>query len=477
VYDLIVIGSGPAGEKGAAQAAYFGKSVALVEREPVLGGACVNTGTVPSKTLRESALHLSGFRQRGFRETVEMKIKGGVSVAEFMHRKNLVVEREWKRIEENLRRHKVDRYVGAARFQSPNRIEVVTSSGTTDLEGSVILIATGSSPYRPSSVPFDDEVICDSDTILHIATIPQTMAVVGAGVIGCEYASIFAALGVDIHLIDGRTSLLPHMDREIVRVLLGEMQSRLGVTLHLGSDVDSIERIGEEADVTLKDSSSFVVDKVLYAAGRSSNTADLNLEAAGVKTGNRGVLIVNEKYQTSAENIYAAGDVIGFPALASTSMEQARVAMVHAFDLKYKTRVAVNLPYAIYTIPELSTIGMTEEMCREKGIDFEVGRAFYRSNARGQIIGDTKGMIKLVFDTGEFRLLGVHIVGENASELLHIGMMVMQFGGTINAFIEGVFNFPTLSEAYKYAAYDGLGNVARERTNPDRRHLPVKELA
>lgn len=477
MYDLIVIGSGPAGEKGAAQAAYFGKSVALIEREPVLGGACVNTGTVPSKTLRESALHLSGFRQRGFRGTVEMKIRDDVSIGEFMHRKNLVVEREWKRIEENLRRHKVGRYVGSARFQSPTRIEVVTSSGTTLLEGKIILIATGSSPYRPSNVPFDDNAICDSDTILHIDAIPQTMAVVGAGVIGCEYASIFAALGVDVHLVDGRTSLLPHIDREIVRILLGEMQSRLGVTLHLGCDVETIERVGGKVNVTLKDSSCFVVDKVLYAAGRSSNSADLNLPAAGVRTGNRGLIIVNERYQTSTENIYAAGDVIGFPALASTSMEQARVAMVHAFDLKYKTAVAKNLPYGIYTIPELSTIGLTEEQCRERQINFDVGRAFYRSNARGQIIGDTKGLIKLIFDAGDFRLLGVHIVGENASELLHIGMMVMQFEGTINAFIESVFNFPTLGEAYKYAAYDGLGNVARERTNPKARRQPVKELA
>lgn len=477
MYDLIVIGSGPAGEKGAAQAAYFGKTVALIEREPVLGGACVNTGTIPSKTLRESALHLSGFRQRGFRGTVEMKIKNDVTIGEFMHRKNLVVEREWRRIEENLERHKVDRYVGSARFLSPNRLEVASATGTTTLEGTIILIATGSSPYRPSSVPFDDKMICDSDTILHIETIPGSMAVVGAGVIGCEYASIFAALGVDVHLVDGRTSLLPHIDREIVRVLLGEMENRLGVTLHLGCDVETIERVGNEVSVTLKDGTCFVVDKVLYAAGRTSNSAALNLPAAGVNTGNRGLIIVNERYQTSTPNIYAAGDVIGFPALASTSMEQARVAMVHAFDLKYKTRVAANLPYGIYTIPELSTIGLTEEQCRERAIDFEVGRAFYRSNARGQIIGDTKGLIKLVFDAGSLRLLGVHIVGENASELLHIGMMVMQFEGTINAFIESVFNFPTLSDAYKYAAYDGLGNVARERTNPAHGHTPVKELA
>ncbi len=281
--------------------------------------------------------------------------------------------------------------------------------------------------------------------------------------IGCEYASIFAALGVEVHLVDARSTLLPHMDREIVRVLLGEMQTRLGVTLHLACEVQTIEKCDDKVSMTLRNGTCIVVDTVLYAAGRSSNVADLNLDAAGVKTGNRGLVLVNENYQTSVPNIYAAGDVIGFPALASTSMEQARVAMVHAFNLKYKTKVASLLPYAIYTIPELSTAGVTEEECRAKSLPHEVGRAYFRNNARGQIIGDTKGLIKLVFDPDSLKLLGVHIVGENASELLHIGMMVMQFGGTINAFIDSVFNFPTLSDAYKYAAYDGLGNVARKR--------------
>jgi NAD(P) transhydrogenase len=463
MYDLIVIGSGPAGEKGAAQAAYFGKTVALIEREPVLGGACVNTGTIPSKTLRESALHLSGFRQRGFRDAVDISIKGEVTIGDFMYRKDHVVEREWRRIEENLRRHKVDRHSGTARFLTPNHIEITNATGKEQLEGTIILIATGSSPVRPDNVPFDDVQICDSDTILTMSKIPKSMAVVGAGVIGCEYASIFAALGVEVHLIDGRTSLLPHLDREIVKVLLGELQNRLGVNLHLGVDVDTIEQRGDDVNVTLKNGSAFDTDKVLYAAGRNSNTAELDLPAAGVNTGSRGIIAVNENYQTNVPNIYAAGDVIGFPALASTSMEQARVAMVHAFDLKYKTRVAPILPYAIYTIPELSTVGMTEENCKAKGMPCEVGRAFYRNNARGNIIGDTKGLIKLVFDPESLELRGVHIVGENASELLHIGMLVMQFGGTINAFIDSVFNFPTLAEAYKYAAYDGLGNVARKR--------------
>lgn len=463
MYDLIVIGSGPAGEKGAAQAAYFGKRVALIEREAMPGGACVNTGTIPSKTLRESALHLSGFRQRGFTNAVEVTMKS-ITIDDFMFRKQLVLEKEWQRIEDNFRRHDIDRYQGRARFLSPTEIAVTDGGEEKTLQGRFILIATGSSPYRPSTVPFDDDAVCDSDTILQIGRIPATLAVVGAGVIGCEYASIFAALGVEVHLIDARSSLLPHMDREIVRILLGEMQTRLGVILHLACEVQNVEKSGEKVSLTLRNGQCVVVDTVLHAAGRSSNVGDLNLEAVGVKTGNRGLVLVNDHYQTNVPNIYAAGDVIGFPALASTSMEQARVAMVHAFDLKYKTKVASLLPYGIYTIPELSTVGMTEDECKSKGVAYEVGRAYFRNNARGLIIGDSKGLIKLIFNPDTLKLLGVHIVGENASELLHIGMMVMQYDGTINAFIESVFNFPTLSDAYKYAAYDGLGNVARAKT-------------
>jgi NAD(P) transhydrogenase len=289
------------------------------------------------------------------------------------------------------------------------------------------------------------------------------MAVVGAGVIGCEYASIFAALGVEVHLINNRPYLLPFVDREIAEVLLREMQNRVGLRAHLGSEVTSLVKGNGRVTLNLKDRTTVVAEKVLYTAGRTSNTTALDLEAAGVNVGERGLLKVNENFQTNVPNIYAAGDVIGFPALASTSMEQARVAMVHAFDLKYKTRVASILPYGIYTIPEVSTVGLTEEQCQEQGIDYECGRALYRNNARGQIIGDTQGLIKLLFERQTLKLLGVHIVGENASELLHVGMMAMQFGGTVNAFIDAVFNFPTLSEAYKYAAYDGLGNVARRR--------------
>ena len=462
-FDLIVIGAGPAGEKGAAQAAYFKKKVAIVEREPVVGGACVNTGTVPSKTLREAAIQLTGFKQREV-YGVDIALKNNVTIADLMARKQQVIDKEWRMIEKNLDRHRVARYHGDARMVSDHEVQIDRRDGSSDrISGAVILIATGSSPNRPASIPFDDEFVYDSDSILKLDRIPESMAVVGAGVIGCEYASIFASLGTRVSLVDGRTSLLPHIDREIAKQLLSRFQTQLGIDLYLGSPVKTISRKDSGISVALENGFAIEAEKCLFAAGRISNTATLNLEGVGVTLGKNGVVIVNENYQTSVPNIYAAGDVIGFPALASTSMEQARVAMVHAFDLKYKTKVATLLPYAIYTIPELAAIGLTEQDCREKKIDVELGRAYYRNNARGQIIGDDAGMIKLVFDPNTLKLYGVHVIGENASEILHVGMVTMHYEGTINAFIECVFNFPTLGEAYKYAAYDGLGNVARRQ--------------
>ena len=460
-YDLVVIGSGPAGEKGAAQAAYFGKRVALVERQQVLGGACVNTGTIPSKTLREAALQLSGFRQREL-FGMELALRDDSTLGQLMNRKRQVIDQEWELIENNLQKHKVDRYHGIARFTGPHDLIIQNGPSHQAIRGEIILIATGSSPHRASSIPFDDKSICDSDSILEMDQMPKSLAVIGAGVIGCEYASIFAALSVPVFLIDGRTSLLGHMDQEIVQILLASLNNRLNVTLHLGVEVRAVN-LDKEVVLELADGQTIRAEKVLVAAGRNGNTADLDLSAAGVLPGPRGLIPVNERYQTNVPNIYAAGDVIGFPALASTSMEQGRVAMVHAFDLKYKTKVASILPYGIYTIPEMSTVGLTEEQCIEQGINAAVGRARFERNPRGRIIGDEEGLIKLVFDADSLKLLGVHIVGENASELLHVGMMVMHLGGTISAFVESVFNYPTLGDAYKYAAYDGLDNVARAR--------------
>jgi NAD(P) transhydrogenase len=461
-YDLVVIGAGPAGEKGAAQAAWFGLRVALVEKRKVPGGACVNTGTVPSKTLRESALHLSGFKQRDV-YGIDIALQSDVKLSQLMSRRREVVERQHEQIERNLVRHQIDRYHGSASFVNAHDVLVQDGEEEQVLRGEVILIATGSSPYRPPLFPFDDASICDSDSILELDRIPASLAVVGAGVIGCEYASIFGALGSEVHLVDGRTSLLANLDRETVELLIHAMSRRFNVTPHLGSDVRAVRSGGRETELELQDGSVIRAEKVLVAAGRSSNTGGLRLQAAGVETGPRGVILVNERYQTNVPNIFAAGDVIGFPALASTSMEQARVAMVHAFDLKYKTKVSPILPYAIYTIPEVAMVGLTEEQCQEKGLAYAVGRARYQNSARGQIIGDEEGLIKLLFDPETLKLHGIHIVGESASELLHVGMMVMQLGGTIHAFIDSVFNYPTLGDAYKYAAYDGLGNVARSR--------------
>jgi NAD(P) transhydrogenase len=459
-YDLIVIGAGPAGEKGAALAAHFGKSVAMIQSEVVPGGACVNTGTIPSKTLRESALHLSGFRQRGL-HGVDMALRGDIHVSDFLQRKREVCEKEWDLIEENLRWNGIERYRGIGRMVSPHEVVVDTSGHDITLHGETILIATGSSPFRAPQIPFDDVCIYDSDTVLDLDRIPKTMAVVGAGVIGCEYASIFAALGIKMTLIDGRTELLSHVDREIVDVLLREMKNRLRINLQLGNNVEDIQVADDCVSLKLSNGRTIAAEKVLFAAGRQSNTADLNLEAVGVKTGDRGIIPVNEYYQTNLPNIYAAGDVIGFPALASTSMEQARVAVVHAFHLAYENELVKQWPYGIYTIPELSMIGKTEEECMKAGVDYEVGRAYYRNNARGQIVGDTAGMLKLVFDPETRKILGIHMVGENASELIHIGMMVMQLGGTIDIFVQAVFNYPTLSDIYKHAADDGLSRLLR----------------
>jgi NAD(P) transhydrogenase len=461
-YDLIVIGSGPAGEKGAALAAQFGKSVAFIQREVVPGGACVNTGTIPSKTLRESALHLSGFKQRGL-HGVDVALRSDITVSDFLQRKREVCEKEWDLIEENLRWSGIERYRGVGRLVSPHEVMVDSAGHDIALQGDVILIATGSSPLRSEEIPFDDIIIYDSDTVLDLDRIPKTMAVVGAGVIGCEYAAIFAALGIKVTLIDGRTELLSHVDREIVDVLLREMKNRLRINLQLGNNVEDIQVGDECVSLTLTNKRVINAEKVLFAAGRKSNTEDLNLENAGVESGERGLIPVNEHYQTNIPNIYAAGDVIGFPALASTSMEQARVAVVNAFDLPYESKLVKEWPYGIYTIPEMSMIGKTEEQCLKSGTDYEVGRAYYRNSSRGQIIGDTAGMLKLIFDPADRTILGIHMVGESASELIHTGMMVMQLNGTIDTFVQTVFNYPTLGDIYKHAADDGLRRLARRR--------------
>ena len=455
-YDLIVIGSGPAGEKGAAQAAYFGKRVALIERAEQVGGAGINTGTVPSKTLREAALYFSGLQQRGL-YGIDYSLKEHLSVKDFMHREKVVVENEHRLIETNIHRHHITLLHGEASFKDAHTVKIAAADGETIISGDFVLIATGSSPYHPPDIAFDGDLIYDSDSILHMNRIPKTMAVVGGGVIGTEYASIFTALGVQVTLIEPKERVLPFVDTEMIHRLMDQLKL-LGLRFALGDKMTSIERHENHVQLTLETRGILEFDIALIASGRQSNVQELGLDQIGVKMGNRGLVIVDEKFQTSVSNIYAAGDVIGFPALASTSMDQARIAMVHAFGLAYKEHMSPVLPLAVYAIPEISSVGLTEDDCMAKQIPYLIGRAFYENNPRGQIIGDMSGMIKLIFAPQDKKLLGAHIIGEQASELIHVAAHVMLSNGTIDAFIHSVYNYPTLSDLYKYAAYDGLGN-------------------
>ncbi|MDO8542318.1 MAG: Si-specific NAD(P)(+) transhydrogenase [Opitutaceae bacterium] len=465
-YDLIVIGSGPAGEKGAAQAAYFGRKVALIEREPVLGGAAANTGTLPSKTLRETALYLSGFRQRGL-YGVNMTLKDQVTARDFLYRERQVQHTEHMRIIANLRRHDIQLYKGMASFTDPHTIRIENRDATpVNLTAECILIATGSHPFRPTVFPFHDARVYDSDTILNLHDIPREMLVVGGGVIGCEYACMFAALGIRVTLLEGRDRLLTFLDPEIAQLLTRCMRD-MGIDVRFNESVAAVAAAPAEFTATTASGAQLAVDTILVAAGRSGNTDKLNLTAAGLTPAKRGLIDVNAHYQTAVPHIYAAGDVIGFPALAATSMEQARVAMVHAFDLKYKTRVAPILPYGIYTIPECSMAGETQESLTKAGTPFVAGVAQYDANARGQIIGARNGFLKLLFARDTMKLLGVHVIGEQASELVHIGLVALHAGATADLFIETCFNYPTLGELYKYATYDALGRRAKLRASPD----------
>jgi NAD(P) transhydrogenase len=389
---------------------------------------------------------------------IDYSLKENMSVADFMHRKHIVIEREHKLIEDNINRHNITLLQGEASLQDAHTVRVTSKTGEKKIHGDIILIATGSSPYHPPEITVDDDLVYDSDSILDMNRIPKTMAVVGGGVIGTEYASIFTALGVNVILIEPRERVLPFVDTEMIHRLTAQLKG-LGVKFALGDRVAEVKTQANRVQLRLQTLGVLDVDIVLVASGRQSNVQALGLERIGVKTGEQGTIIVNEKYQTSVPNIYAAGDVIGFPALASASMEQARVAMVHAFDLGYKERISPVLPIAVYTIPEISSVGLTEDECRDKSVPYLVGRAYYENNPRGQIIGDMSGMIKLIFSPEDKKLLGAHIIGEQASELIHIAAHVMLVDGTLDAFIQSVYNYPTLADLYKYAAYDGLKNL------------------
>lgn len=458
-YDLIVIGAGPAGEKGATKAAQYGKHVALIERAPYLGGTGLNTGTIPSKTLRESALYFSGLRQRGL-YGIDYSLRENMTIQDFMYRKRRVVEKGRERMVEGVQQEKITILHGEASLKDPHTVRIKSSLGDKEISGEFILVATGSSPRRPAEILFHPGLIFDSDTILNMKRIPKTMAVVGGGVIGTEYASIFTALGVDVTLVESGSRILPFVDSEIGDRLMDQL-TQLGLKFIYNDRVASIEPCHDHIHLTLEKGSNQDFEVALVAAGRQSNVKALDLDRVGIQQGERGLILVDDNYRTNIPSIYAAGDVIGFPALASTSMEQARAAVIHAFDLEYKEKLAPFLPFAIYAIPEISSVGLTEDDCREKDIDYLIGRAYYEDNARGQIIGDLSGIFKLVFSPADKKLLGAHIIGEQAAELIHVASHVMLANETIDSFIEAVYNYPTLSDAYQYAAYDGLANHAR----------------
>ncbi len=466
-FDLVVIGSGPAGEKGAAQAAYFGKRVALIEKEPVLGGAAANTGTLPSKTLRETSVFLSGFRHRELEGVDFRGLKEHVTIGQFLRREGIIKRRERLRIGENLDRHHVSVLHGTAVLQDPHTVSVRANDGQeTRVSGEIIMIATGSVPFRPAEFQFSDPRIYDSDSILTLREVPRTMLVAGGGVIGSEYACMFAELGVQVTIVEKRDRLVGFLDNEIGSALQAAMQS-MGVTLLTADSIDKLHYESDQIVAQLSSGKTIPTQAVLVSSGRVGSTAGMNLEQLGIVVDRRGRIQVNEYYQTAVPNIYAAGDVIGGPSLASTSMQQGRVAMVHAFDLQYLKNLPQILPYGIYTIPECSMAGETEESLREKGIAYVVGKAAYASNARGQIVGDRDGFLKLVFrrpgvpGARDMQLVGVHMIGEQATELVHIGLTAMMLGAGADLFINSCYNYPTLGELYKYAAYDAIGRRSR----------------
>jgi len=454
-FDLIVIGSGPAGEKGAAQAAYFGKRVILVEKEPAPGGAAVHTGTLPSKTLRETALFLSGHRQREL-YGITVAVDPALAVPRLLSRKEAVRAQEVERIRWNLARHGVEVVHGTARLVDPHTVEVAGPAGARRIAAAHILVATGSVPYQPAGIPFEDPAIDDSDTILEIDRLPKSLLVMGAGVIGCEYASMFAALGVAVTLVEPKKELLGFLDADMSEALRCALVA-MGVDLRLEDSAAHVRREADRIVTRLGSGGEVASERLLFAAGRQGATEGLGLEELGVEIDRRRFVVVDDEFRTRVPSIAAAGDVIGFPALASVSMEQARVAVCRAFGFAYKQEVSELLPYGIYTIPEVSAVGLSEEDAVARGTEVVCGRSQYRYNTRGKICGDQDGMVKLVFERSSRRLVGAHVIGERATELVHIGQAIIALGGTVETLIEMVFNHPTLAECYKYAAYEALG--------------------
>ena len=459
-YDLLVIGSGPSGQRAAVSAVKKGKNVALVEMRSVVGGVCINTGTIPSKTMREAVLHLSGYNYRSI-YGMNYRVKEKITMADLAFRVQHVVKTEIDVTEAQLSRNGVEVINGVARFEDPHHVQVAGMRGTNAYEADNIVIAVGTRPASSPKVPVNGRTIINSDQVLELPDLPRNLIVVGGGVIGVEYTCMFAALGVRVTLIEKRPRLLEFADQEIVEALSYHLRDSR-VTMRLGEEVGSVEELPDGTVVANLESKKRVSgDALLYAVGRQGNIDELNLTAAGIDADNRGRIPVDKDFRTKVPHIFAVGDVIGFPALASVSMEQGRIAAERAFGNDHVISNPGFYPYGIYTIPEISFIGKTEEQLTEEDVPYEVGVAYYREIARGQIRGDTTGRLKLIFHRETRQVLGVHIIGEGAAELVHIGQAVMALNGNLDYFIDTVFNYPTLAECYKAAAFNGINRLAR----------------
>ena len=456
-FDLLVLGSGPGGQKAAIAASKLGRNVAIVERRNMIGGVCINTGTIPSKTLREAVLYLTGLSQRELYGQ-SYRLKDDITVADLAARTSHVIGREVDVIRSQLARNRVTLMTGSGRFIDPHTLLIADPGGRENkVTAANVVIATGTVPARPSSVDFDDVTIIDSDGIVNLDRVPRSMVVVGAGVIGIEYASMFAALGTKVTVVERRTRMLDFCDLEVVEALKYHLRD-LAVTFRFGETVEAVQRHPGCAVTLLESGKRIAADTVMYSAGRQGVTTEIGLGAAGLSADERGRIPVDEFFRTQVEHIYAVGDVIGFPALASTSMEQGRLAAHHACGEPVRAMPDLQ-PIGIYTIPEISFVGQSEDALTEARVPFEVGIARYRELARGQIVGDSYGMLKLLVSPQDHRLLGVHVFGSGATELVHIGQTVMGCQGTVDYLVDAVFNYPTLAESYKVAALDAMNKI------------------
>ena len=465
-FDLVVIGSGPAGEKAAVKGAYHGKRVALVEKASKVGGAGVNTGTLPSKTLKETAIYFSGHDERGLYRTDRVR-KSETRIEDFLFRQRLVQAEVEAEVRVNIASHGVTLVHGTASFLDAHRVQVIGADGARQsIQADNFIVATGSYPFHPDNIAFDHDCVHDSDTILELTRIPRSIVIAGAGVIGCEYATIFATMGVQVYLVNNSSTILPFLDQQIVAALVEEMRTA-GVNVLFDANAATVERCGP-ADrpavrTLLSNGTALETEMFLYAAGRNGGTNGLALENAGVVLGKRQAVLVNEHYRTNVPHIFAVGDVIGFPALAATGMDQGRVAISHMFDIDDSDRLPKILPYGIYTIPEVSMAGITEEQAREQKLDYVVGVAHHALTHRGRIMGLKSGFLKIVFIRDTLLIVGCHLIGPLSAELIHFGLGLVVDRKTVNDVVDTVFNYPTLHDLYKYACYDGLGNVAGKK--------------